>query len=292
MIRSPGEFGGLSPGCAGTIPTTVGSKPGQNKGDGSHCLTWVGRFVRLSIMPRRARTIVGGYVFHVLNRANGRLRLFKKDADFAAFEHVLVEAHERLPLRILAYVLMSNHWHFVVWPKLGKPSDVSEFFRWLTVTHSQRWHAHHGTSGMGHVYQGRFKSFPVAADEHLRAVLRYVERNPVRAGLTTNAEEWRWSSLHRRVAGGLEERALLSAPPIPLGRNWINYVNDPDCEIELEAIRRSALRGRPYGSAPWQSKVTRQLGLEHTLRPRGRPRKTPIPEGAKEHSSTNDSRPL
>src|SRR5437867_3193091 len=139
-------------------------------------------------MPRRGRTIVGGYVFHVLNRANGRLRLFKKEADFAAFERVLAEAHERLPLRILGYVLMSNHWHFVVWPKPGKPGDVSEFFRWLTVTHSQRWHAHHGTAGMGHVYQGRFKSFPVAADEHLRAVLRYVERNPRRAGLTTKAE--------------------------------------------------------------------------------------------------------
>ncbi|HEX9596688.1 MAG TPA: transposase, partial [Anaerolineales bacterium] len=134
-------------------------------------------------MPRRARSIVGGYAYHVLNRANGRLRLFKKDADFAAFEQILLEAHQRVPLRILAYVLMGNHWHFVVWPRRGRHEEVSEFFRWLTVTHSQRFHAHHGTAGMGHVYQGRFKSFPIASDDHLTTVLRYVERNPLRAGL-------------------------------------------------------------------------------------------------------------
>jgi putative transposase len=104
------------------------------------------------------------------------LRLFKKDADFAAFQQVLAEAHERVPLRMLRYTLMRNHWHFVVWPKQGQHQQVSDFFRWLTVTHSQRWHAHHGTAGLGHVYQGRFKSFPIADDEHLLAVLRYVER--------------------------------------------------------------------------------------------------------------------
>src|SRR6266496_5229747 len=127
-------------------------------------------------MPRRARSIVGGYAYHVLNRANGRLRLFKKDGDFAAFEEVLAEAHERVPLRILAYAVLGNHWHFVVWPKRGHDDEVTAFFRWLTLTHSQRWHAHHGTAGMGHVYQGRFKSFPIAADEHFLTVLRYVER--------------------------------------------------------------------------------------------------------------------
>src|SRR3569623_757048 len=138
---------------------------------------------RLSHMPRRARSILGGYAYHVLNRANGRLRLFRKDADFAAFEEVLRQAQERLPLRILGYVVMSNHWHFVVWPKRDEGPLISEFFRWLTVTHTQRWHAHHGTSGMGHLYQGRFKSFPIAADEHLLTVLRYVERNALRAKL-------------------------------------------------------------------------------------------------------------
>lgn len=228
-------------------------------------------------MPRRARSIIGGYAYHVLNRANGRLRLFKKEADFAAFERVLVEAFERVPLRILGYTVMSNHWHVVVWPRQRQDEQVSEFFRWLTVTHSQRWHAHHGTAGMGHVYQGRFKSFPIAADEHLRTVLRYVERNPLRAGMVDRAEEWRWGSLYRRHAGTEEERALLAEPPISLGRRWSEYVNEPQNEAELEAIRRSVQRGQPFGGPEWSARIARQMGLQHTFRPRGRPRKEPLP---------------
>ena len=230
-------------------------------------------------MPRRARTIVGGYAYHILNRANGRLRLFKKIADFAAFEQIVAEAHERVPLRILGYVLMGNHWHFVVWPKRGQDEQVTDFFRWLTTTHSQRWHAHHGTAGMGHVYQGRFKSFPIAADEHLTTVLRYVERNPLRAKLVSKAEAWRWGSLYRRTQGTPDERALLSESPVPLGKSWVEHVNRPETEAELAAVREHVQRGRPFGGAAWTTKVARQLGLAHTLRPRGRPKK-PAPGGS------------
>ena len=225
-------------------------------------------------MPRRARSIVGGYAYHVLNRANGRLRLFKKMADFAAFEQVMREAYQRVPLRILAYVVMGNHWHFVVWPRRGKNEEVSEFFRWLTLTHSQRWHAHHGTSGMGHVYQGRFKSFPIASDEHLATVMRYVQRNPVRAGVVERAEQWPWGSLHRSIHGDTEAQALLAEPPIALGRRWIDHVNRPETEAELVALRRSVVRGQPFGDEAWCTNVAKQLGLAHTYRPRGRPRKT------------------
>jgi putative transposase len=233
-------------------------------------------------MPRRARSIVGGYAYHVLNRANGRLRLMKKPEDFDAFERVIEEAQARVPLRILGYTLMGNHWHFVVWPRKRQNDQVSEFFRWLTVTHSQRWHAHHGTSGMGHVYQGRFKSFPIAADEHLVAVLRYVERNALRAGLVRRAEDWRWSSLFRRCSGTLGEGPQLAESPVPLGRLWRQHVNQPQSEAELTAIRRSIARGQPYGGQRWCEKVTRQLGLEHTFRPRGRPKKdVPTPQPTK-----------
>ena len=145
-------------------------------------------------MPRRARSIKGGLVYHILNRANARMTIFEKEADYAAFERVLEEAYAREPLRILGYCVMPNHWHMVVWPKRGADRQVSEFCRWLTVTHTQRWHAHHHTSGTGHLYQGRFKSFPVESDDHLYTVLRYVERNSVRANLVEKAEAWRWSS--------------------------------------------------------------------------------------------------
>jgi putative transposase len=170
---------------------------------------------------------------------------------------------------------MSNHWHFVVWPKRGRGEDVSDFFRWLTVTHSQRWHAHHGTAGMGHVYQGRFKSFPVASDDHLLTLLRYVERNPLRANLVDRAEAWRWSSLYCRLHGTPDERALLTESPVPLGKHWLERVNTPETEAEALALQQCIRRGQPFGGPEWTEKVTRQLALEHTLRPRGRPRKEP-----------------
>jgi len=130
---------------------------------------------------------------------------------------------------------------------------------------------HHGTAGMGHVYQGRFKSFPIAADEHLLTVLRYVERNALRAGLVPKAEAWRWGSLRRRLHGTPAERALLTDSPVPLGRLWTKRVNQPETEAELAAVRRSIARGQPFGGEKWMQKVTRQMGLEHTFRPRGRP---------------------
>ena len=200
-----------------------------------------------------------------------RLPLLEKQGDYEAFERVLAEAHEREPIRILAYCLMSNHWHFVLWPK--RDGELTEFLRWLTHTHTMRWHAHHGTGGTGHLYQGRFKAFPVQGDDHLFTVLRYVERNALRADLVPRAEDWRWSSLWRRQFGDVASRALLSDWPLPRPRNWVELVNRPQSEEEVEALRRSVNRGTPFGSAPWQKNVALRWGLERTLRPRGRPRK-------------------
>src|SRR5688572_23335174 len=115
-------------------------------------------------MGRPLRAAVGDVIYHVLNRANGRLPLFETPADYEAFEKVLAEAHVRFPMRTLAYCLMPNHWHLVLWPR--RDGDLSRFMGWLTLTHTQRWHAHRGSAGAGHLYQGRFKSFPVQADEH------------------------------------------------------------------------------------------------------------------------------
>jgi putative transposase len=224
-------------------------------------------------MPRRARSIQGGYVYHVLNRSNARAPIFLKEEDYAAFERILDEAFRRVPLRILGYCVMPNHWHMVVWPRHGQDHEVSEFLRWLTVTHAQRWHAHYHTSGSGHLYQGRFKSFPVESDEHLYTVVRYVERNPLRANLVERAQDWRWSSLGRSTQGDDKARQLLAAWPIPRPTNWTSRVNRAEGQKELEAMRRSVQRGQPYGSEPWSERIVRSLGLESTLRPRGRPRK-------------------
>ena len=122
-------------------------------------------------MPRRPRICPAGTCFHVINRALARLTLFEKQEDYEAFERVLALAHERVHLGIFAYCVMPNHWHFVVCPKTD--TQVTDFFRWLTHTHTMRWHAHYHTEGTGHLYQGRFKTFPIQEDEHLVSVLRY-----------------------------------------------------------------------------------------------------------------------
>jgi len=138
-------------------------------------------------MPRRLRCADGGYVYHVLNRAVGRATLFDKPADYAAFEKILAQAQERFGMRLLAHVVMPNHWHLLVWP--AKDRELVAYMQWLTVTHVRRWHAHHQTVGTGPIYQGRFKSFPIQQDDHYLTVNRYVERNAFRAGLVRRAEE-------------------------------------------------------------------------------------------------------
>jgi putative transposase len=222
-------------------------------------------------MPRVARIAPGGLVYHVLNRSVARLPLFQKPSDFEAFEHVLDEAQDRYPTRILAYCLMPNHWHFVLWPR--RDGELTHFMRWLTHTHTMRWHAHYHTSGTGHVYQGRFKAFPIETDEYFYTVVRYVERNPLRANLVARAEDWRWSSLWRRECGDVDGRALLSAWPLPRPRNWPSRVNSSETEAELEALRTAVRRSSPLGNPAWQGRIARRMGVEHALRPRGRPRK-------------------
>jgi putative transposase len=212
---------------------------------------------------------MGGYVYHVLNRAVGRAALFEKAGDYLAFERVLEEARQQVPMRLLAFCVMPNHWHLVVWPL--EDGDLSEYMRWLTVTHTQRWHAAHHTSGTGALYQGRFKSFPVQTDEHLLAVCRYVERNAVRANLAAEAEAWRWGSPWERSTR--TPRVTLDEWPVPPPRDWGELVNRPQTDGELQALRRAVVRGAPFGGADWRLRTAKELSLESTLRPQGRPRK-------------------
>ncbi|MBN1343623.1 MAG: transposase [Phycisphaerae bacterium] len=222
-------------------------------------------------MGRPLRNALGGIVYHVLNRSNGRATLFESDGDYFSFEQVLEQAYARLPTRVLAYCVMPNHWHFLLWPR--EDDELSEFMRWLTVTHTQRWHAHHGTTGFGHLYQGRFRSFPVESDEHFLTVARYIERNALRANLVERAEHWRWGSLWRRTRGDHAAQALLTPWPVEPPRDWLVRVNRPESQKDLEALRACVARGRPFGGKEWVEQTAQSLGLATTLRVRGRPRK-------------------
>lgn len=219
-------------------------------------------------MPRTARASQGGYCYHVLNRGNGRATVFHKDGDYQAFLRLLAEAHARLPMRILAFCLMPNHFHLVLWPRAD--GDLSKWMQWLMTSHVRRHHQHHQSSG--HVWQGRFKAFPIQADEHLLAVLRYVEGNALRAGMVKEPELWPWSSL----ADTQDARMVPLHPgPVPRPRNWLKGFREPSKEATLEQLRQSVDRGRPLGDDAWQKRTAKKLGLDASLRPRGRPRLSP-----------------
>ena len=222
-------------------------------------------------MPRTARVAPGGMVFHVLNRGVARMQLFEKAADYQAFEQVLRDTLDQSPMRICAYAVMPNHWHLLLWPECD--GELTAFMQRLTITHVRRWQEHRGYAGLGHVYQGRYKSFPVESDEHFWVVARYVERNALRANLVLRAEEWRWSSLWQRCHPTGAERSLLAAWPIDMPANWLERVNQTDDAQELEALRRSVQRGRPFGQPEWQKEIAQRLGLESAYRPTGRPRR-------------------
>ena len=221
-------------------------------------------------MSRPKRQCAGGIVYHVLNRANGRLRIFKKRADFVAFEQILAEGLERMEMRLCGYCIMGNHWHMLLWPV--NDDDVSEFLRWVTLTHTQRWHAAHGTAGIGHVYQGRFKSFPVESSAHYLTVLRYIESNPLRAGLVKDSREWQHSSL--AIRNGIEKEGLVVNPgPVRVSNNWNRLVNILPGESIDAKLQNCIKRGCPFGNDNWIKTISQKLGLQMTLRPRGRPKK-------------------
>lgn len=221
-------------------------------------------------MPRSIRIAKGNTVYHVLNRANGRLRIFKTAQDFAAFEAVLAEGAERHRMRVCGYCLMSNHWHLVLWPRAD--GDLSSFMKWVTVTHSHRWHTAHKTAGIGHVYQGRYKSFPVQSNGYYLTLMRYVESNPRRAELVKQSRRWAWSSLAIRTGADEDRPIELSDGPVPLPDNWPAWVDGIGVE-DVEAIDVCVQRGRPLGEDNWVKRTAKKLSLQSSLNPRGRPRK-------------------
>jgi len=204
-------------------------------------------------------------VFHVMNRGARRHTLFDDGRDYQAFAQVLREAGERIPMRVLAWVLMPNHWHLVLWPREDR--HLSTFMAWATATHVRRWHLAHGSVGTGTLYQSRFKAVPVKSDVHFLTLCRYVERNPVRAGLVARAEDWRWSSA--------SVSSQLGGPPLhpwPVARptDWTKCLNTPETDATLEQVRRQR-DGPPLGPADWARETGTRLGWRAGLRRRGRP---------------------
>ena len=217
-------------------------------------------------MPRTVRRLVGGVCYHVVNRGNAQATVFHTDAHYRAFIELISDACARIDMRVVAFCLMPNHFHLVAWPRAD--GDLSRWMHWLLTTHVRRHHLLHGSSG--HVWQGRFKAFPVRRDEHLLTVIRYVERNALRAGLVRRAEDWPWNSLRWRASGSHPE--IPGDIPIALPSDWLTLVNAPQTAAELERVRRSVNRGTPFGGKAWSQRTAETIGLGST-RPRGRPKR-------------------
>jgi putative transposase len=211
-------------------------------------------------MPRIPRGQLIGHAFHLLNRGNCRATVFRNDGDYSAFIRLLAMAKHRTHMRIAAFCVMPNHFHLVVEP--DNSSSLSSFMQWWLTSHVRRYHRTHGTSG--HVWQGRFKSFPIQKDEHFLTAIRYVLQNPVRAGLARRACDWAWSSL--------SYPKLVDPWPVPVAHD-VSWLEEPLTDLDLDGLRSSAHRQTPFGSSAWQHAVASLLGLESTLRRPGRPQK-------------------
>jgi putative transposase len=211
-------------------------------------------------MPRIPRGQIDGQAFHVLNRGNGRATVFLADGDYRAFIKLLAAAKQRAPMGIAAFCLMPNHFHCLLMP--APETRLGRFMQWWMTTHVRRHHAVHHTTG--HVWQGRFKSFPVERDDHFLTVVRYIVHNPVRARLVERADHWPWSSLSYP---DLIDPWPVAAPADP---EWLAA---PLPDAELERLRSSVQRHTPYGTPRWQRAIASLHGLESTLRRPGRPPK-------------------
>lgn len=216
-------------------------------------------------MPRVARGLADGLIYHIINRGNGHQQVFHTDGDYRVFAELMAEACERYPVKVLAWCIMPNHFHLLVSPE--RADDLSRWMQWFMTSHVRRYHRCYNSNG--HVWQGRYKSFIVQEDRHLLTVMRYIEGNPVRAHIVPSAKDWSWSS-HRNRAG--LNNSIAEKLPITLPVGWTSCVDQMLTEDELAKIKTSMHRQTPFGSPPWQTNICRELGLESTLKPKGRPR--------------------
>ncbi len=216
-------------------------------------------------MPRGPRAIQPGVCYHVINRGNNRRQLFHRPAEFAAFVALIRQANDLVPLELFAVCVMPNHFHVVLRPP--ERDAVSRWMHWLLTSHAQRYNRAHGIEGR--VWQGRYKAFPIEGNAHLLTVLRYVERNAVRANFVRRARDWRWCSASWRK-GPSSRRALLAEPPVPLPRDWERLVDTPQTPAEVDALRSCVNKQAPFGSEAWIDASPECHGFKRA-RPPGRP---------------------
>jgi len=218
-------------------------------------------------MPRAPRIIGDNIFYHVLNRGNSKRVVFFNEWDYRAFLELLKESKKNFPVDILAYCLMPNHFHIVCMPRIGE--EMSKWMHCIENAFVKRHHKYNQTNGL--LWQGRFRHFPVQNDDHFIRLIRYVERNPVRANLVPAAVDWRWSSVRERIYR--PKNKIIDESPVFIPEKWKSYVDKPLTSQELEKIRLCMNRQSPFGNSKWKKYICKKYGSEQSIRPRGRPKK-------------------
>lgn len=221
-------------------------------------------------MSRRARVVAPGRPHHVTQRGNRRQAVFFSDGDYRSYLLLMRQWCSRMGVSVWAYCLMPNHVHLILVP----PSEqalcraVGEAHRRYTVGINQR------EGWQGHLWQGRFASF-VMDQSHLLAAARYIERNPVHAGLVGNAEEWPWSSAAAHVSGrsdGWVQNGWLTDLTAGWCCTWGQHLREPDEPTLGPQLRRHESTGKPLGDESFLRQLTSLLGCDLVPKPAGRPR--------------------
>lgn len=209
-------------------------------------------------MPRMARIVIPNYPHHVTQRGNRRQKVFFTNEDYTAYLHYSLDALKKSQLEVWAYCLMPNHVHLVVVPKTT--DCLRCFFSQAHRHYTRRINLREGWRG--HLWQERFHSFVM--DEHyLLATVRYVELNPVRAGLCARAEDWPWSSVHAHMKGQ-DDGLVTVRPMLELVNSWQSYLDQEKDEQITQQIRRHNNTGRPLGGKVFMDKIQKLTG--HDLR--------------------------
>ena len=217
-------------------------------------------------MPRMARIVIEGYPHHVTQRGNNKQKAFLDEEDYQAYLEFFERYREKHNLGVLAYCPMPNHVHISACPE--NTDSLAKTLRSCHMRYAQYFNKKY--KRVGHLWQCRFYS--CAMEEiHLYSTVRYIENNPVRAKLVERAGDWEWSSY--AVRNGSECEFGLSDGPLELPKNWNKLVHADIDKDEIKQLDNSIKRGAPLGNFAWAVDTAREMKLESTLKPRGRPRK-------------------
>jgi len=218
-------------------------------------------------MPRTARAVPEGFPHHITQRGNYGQAIFSRSGDYDKYLDWLKEYSGKFSLKIWAYCLMKNHVHFIALPM--KEDSLAKTFKMLSMNYSRYFNEKRGMRG--HLWQGRFYSC-VLDEKHLYAAVRYVENNPVRAGIVTKAEEYRWSSAGAHINGSNDMVISNDCPLTEEIKDWASYLREEDGEL-MSMIRKNTKSGRPCGSPAFVMKIEGILGRTLRALQGGRPRK-------------------